>query len=122
MNILIGFLTGIAASMGLGGGFILIIWLTLFGGLTQSAAQGVNLIFFLPVALFSVIIHWKNKLIEWKILPCAIIFGIIGAAAGSFMSFFLDDNILRKLFGGLVVLVGLKETFHKRLNGGVKSE
>ncbi len=114
MNILIGFLTGIAASMGLGGGFILIIWLTLFGGLSQSAAQGVNLIFFLPVALFSVIIHWRNKLIEWKILPWAIISGIIGAAAGSFMSFFLDDNLLRKLFGGLVVLVGLRETFHKR--------
>ncbi len=118
MNILIGFLTGIAASMGLGGGFILIIWLTFFGGLSQSAAQGVNLLFFLPIALFSALIHAKNKLIEWKILPFAVIVGIVGAALGSFLSFFLDDNILQKLFGGLVVLVGLKEVFHKQKQDG----
>ncbi len=113
MNVLIGFLTGIAASMGLGGGFILIIWLTFFGGLSQSAAQGVNLLFFLPIALFSAFLHAKNKLIEWKILPFAIITGVIGAAVGSFVSFFLTDNMLSKLFGGLIVLVGIKELFHK---------
>lgn len=114
MNLLVGFLTGIAASMGLGGGFILIIWLTFFGGLSQSAAQGVNLLFFLPVALFSAVIHAKNKLIEWKILPWAIAAGIVGAALGSGLSFMLDDNLLRKLFGGLVVLVGAKEVFHRK--------
>ncbi len=114
MNVLIGFLTGIAASMGLGGGFILIIWLTFFGGLSQSAAQGVNLLFFLPVALFSAVIHAKNKLIEWKILPFAVITGIIGAALGSFLSFLIDDNILQKLFGGLITLIAFREIFHKR--------
>lgn len=113
MNILIGFLTGIAASMGLGGGFILIIWLTLFCGLSQTAAQGVNLLFFLPIALFSVVLHSKNKLIRWKILPPAIIAGIIGAAAGSGLSLFMGNDLLRRLFGGLVLLAGLREVFHK---------
>lgn len=111
MNILIGFLTGIAASMGLGGGFILIIALTLFKSVPQVEAQGVNLLFFLPIALFSVIIHAKNKLIEWKVLPFAIISGIIGAAIGSGLSFVLTDDILGKLFGGLIIIVGLKEIF-----------
>ena len=114
MNILIGFLAGLTASMGLGGGFVLIIWLTLFGGLSQTAAQGVNLIFFLPVALFSVIIHARNKLVDLKILPWAVIAGIVGAAAGSGLSFFIGDDILGKLFGGLVVLVGLRELFHRK--------
>ncbi len=114
MNILIGFLTGIAASMGLGGGFILIIWLTLFGGLSQTSAQGVNLLFFLPVALFSVIIHAKNRLIEWKAVPFAAIAGIIGAAAGSVLSFVLTDDMLRTLFALVIIPVALREIFHKK--------
>ena len=114
MNILIGFLTGIAASMGLGGGFILIIWLTLFGGLSQTDAQGVNLLFFLPVALFSVIIHAKNKLIEWRIIPFAVLSGIVGAALGSMLSFTLTDNTLRTLFSLLIIPVSLREIFHKK--------
>lgn len=114
MNIVIGFLTGIAASMGLGGGFILIIWLTLFKGMAQSAAQGVNLLFFLPVALLSVIIHAKNKLIDKEILLRAVAAGVAGAALGCFLSFGLGDELLRKMFGGIVAVVGLRELFHKK--------
>ena len=113
MNVLIGFLTGIAASMGLGGGFILIIWLTLFMNAPQTEAQGVNLLFFLPVALFSAVIHAKNRLIEWKIVPFAVIAGIIGAAAGSIVSFTLSDSTLRILFAVLIIPVSLREIFHK---------
>lgn len=114
MNILVGFLTGIAASMGLGGGFILIIWLTFFGGLSQSAAQGVNLLFFLPVALFSAIIHAKNKLIEWKIVPFTVIAGVMGAALGSFLSFIFTDNTLRTLFAVFIIPVSLREILHRK--------
>lgn len=114
MNILIGFLTGLAASMGLGGGFILIIYLTVFWGVGQAAAQGVNLLFFLPIALFSAIIHSKNKLIEWKIVPFSVVAGVIGAALGSFLSFTLDETVLRMMFAGLVLLIGLKEVFYRK--------
>lgn len=100
--------------MGLGGGFILIIWLTIFEGVGQTAAQGVNLLFFLPIALFSVLLHSKNKLIEWKLLPWAAAAGVIGAAVGSVISFTLDGGILQKMFGGLVLLVGIKEALHKK--------
>lgn len=116
MNILVGFLTGLAASMGLGGGFILIIWLTLFCNFSQTAAQGVNLLFFLPIALFSAVLHGKNKLIEWKILPPAIIAGIVGAAAGSGLSLIMEGDLLRRLFGGIVLLAGAKEVFFKPKN------
>ena len=77
----------------------------------QNPARGQLPRFFLPIALFSVIIHAKNKLIEWKVLPFAIISGIIGAAIGSGLSFVLTDDILGKLFGGLIIIVGLKEIF-----------
>lgn len=47
---LVSALTGITASMGLGGGFILVIYLTVFKKMAQLEAQGVNLLFFLPIA------------------------------------------------------------------------
>lgn len=85
-----------------------------FRGLSQTEAQGVNLLFFLPVALFSVIIHAKNKLIEWKAVPFAVLAGIVGAALGSVLSFTLTDNTLRTLFALLIIPVSFREIFHKK--------
>ncbi|MGN0618332.1 MAG: TSUP family transporter [Ruminiclostridium sp.] len=113
MNILAGFLAGIAASMGLGGGFVLIIYLTLFAGLGQTQAQAVNLLFFLPAALLSIIMHTKAGLIEWKMIPAAAAAGVIGALLGLFMGFTASEDYIRKLFGILLLIVGLKELFHR---------
>lgn len=43
----VAFLAGMAAAMGLGGGSFLIIYLTVFAGVSQQAAQGINLVFFM---------------------------------------------------------------------------
>lgn len=122
MSLLVGFLTGIAASMGLGGGFILILYLTLFAGVGQLEAQGVNLLFFLPIALFSVILHTRSGLVEWKKLPFAALAGIVGAALGTVLGGFLGDGLLRKLFAGLLILVALRELFHRKPVGGETAE
>lgn len=114
MSLLIGFLTGLAASMGLGGGFVLIVYLTLFGQSGQLEAQGVNLLFFLPIALFSAILHTRSGLVEWRIVPFAAAAGIIGAAAGTLLGGLLDETLLRKLFAGLLALVAAKELFHRK--------
>ncbi|MGN0657009.1 MAG: TSUP family transporter [Ruminiclostridium sp.] len=114
MNILAGFLAGIAASMGLGGGFVLIIYLTLFAGLGQTQAQAVNLLFFLPAALLSIIMHTKAGLIEWKMIPIAAAAGVFGALAGLFTGFTASEGYMRKLFGVLLLIVGLKELFHRK--------
>jgi len=114
LSIVAGLLAGVTAAMGLGGGFILIIYLTFFGGVnSQSAAGGINLLFFLPIALVSVIIHAKNKLIEKKILPLICAAGIVGAAIGVLLVGVLDERLLRKMFAFLLIIVGMRETFHK---------
>lgn len=94
MNFIIGLFTGIAASMGLGGGFILIIYLTVFGGVDNLTARAANLVFFLPIALFSVILHSKNKLIEWKIILPLIISGVIGSALGTLFGLVINPRII----------------------------
>lgn len=114
MNILAGFFAGIAASMGLGGGFVLIIYLTLFAGLGQTQAQAVNLLFFLPIALLSIFMHTKAGLIEWKMIPIAAAAGVIGALLGLFTGFTASEEYIRKLFGVLLLIVGLKELFHRK--------
>lgn len=110
---IVGFFTGIAASLGLGGGFILIIYLTLFANIEQRIAQGANILFFLPIAFISVAIHWKNGFIEWKRLPVICGFGVAGALLGLWLGNTIDSGLLQKLFAGLLIIVGLKELFHK---------
>lgn len=76
MNILVGILTGATASMGLGGGFILLVYLSVFTEIPQDIAQGINLLFFLPIALLSLVIHIKNKLTDLKLVGKYLILGL----------------------------------------------
>lgn len=110
------FFTGIFASLGVGGGMILIIYLTIFLNIPQLEAQGINLIFFIPIAILSVIIHTKNKLIEWKKVIPSIIAGLIFAIAGVFLADYIGSPILRKIFAAFILLVGIKELFYKPKN------
>ena len=113
-TIIAGFLTGIAASMGLGGGFVLIIYLTVFAETAQMRAGGINLLFFLPIALIAMFIHTKNKLIEWKLIAPICIAGAFGVGIGMLLLGFLNEELLQKLFAGLLVFVGIRELFHKK--------
>lgn len=118
---LVGFLTGAAASMGLGGGFILMIWLTAFAGVAQREAQGINVLFFLPIALISVIIHWRGGLINKQlVLKCAL-GGAFGAVLGSFGSAALGNSLLQKLWALFLLAFGLREMFAKPKEQSEKS-
>lgn len=111
LSYIAAFLTGIFAAMGVGGGMILIIYLTFFTGLPQLSAQGINLIYFIPIAILSVIIHTKNKLIEWKKIVPSLIAGTAFAVLGAFAADYLGSETLGKIFGGFIVMIGIKELF-----------
>jgi hypothetical protein len=114
LNYIAGFLAGLTASMGLGGGFILIIYLSFFKDIEQSAAGGINLLFFLPIALLSSVIHLKNGLVEKKIIGVICLTGVAGAVGGALIMSALEEGVLRKLFAGLLVAVGIRELFHQK--------
>jgi uncharacterized membrane protein YfcA len=112
--ILIGFLTGIASGMGFGGGSILILILTSFLAFPQLKAGGINLLYFLPVALFALIFHFKNHSVDKKTAQIAILTGIIGAAIGAFLAnHFISGLLLKKAFAMIVLLIGFIEIKHK---------
>ena len=108
---IVGFLTGVIASMGLGGGFILVVWLTVFAGVEQKAAQGINLLFFLPIALISLIIHIKNGLVNKTLVKKLALGGILGTVIGTFGAMWIDNSLLRKLFALFLLIFGLRELF-----------
>lgn len=106
-DIIAGFLSGVIGAMGLGGGAVLLIYLALFKDTNQLTAQGINLIFFIPVAVLSVIIYAFKKQIKWKmVLPIAAT-GLLGAVAGFFLSGLIGDKTVAKIFGGLLCLMGI---------------
>ena len=105
--ILAGLLGGILGGMGMGGGTVLIPILTIFLGVNQTAAQGINLITFIPMAAAAIFLHAKNKLINFKILPWFIIPGVVFAIGGAFIAKNIDSGILQKLFGGFLIALAI---------------
>ncbi len=116
MNIpalLAGLFSGILGSMGLGGGGVLIIYLSLFTNTKQLTSQGINLLFFVPIGILSVIIYSIKKQIKWKATVKIAIFGIIGAIIGILLADVLGGSITRKIFASLLIIMGIGEIFKK---------
>ncbi len=114
---IIGFLSGIISGMGIGGGAILIPALVLLCGVSQQTAQGINLVYFLPTAIASLIIHIKNKNVEIKTAAIIGISGVIGAIGGTMLAVYLSGEILKKLFASFLFLIGIYEVYK-----GIKSK
>ena len=105
---------GFLAGLGIGGGSLLILWLTMVLEMPHSAARGINLLFFLPAAVISAIFRLRQGKIPFqKILP-AMIAGCITAAVFSYLSGSMQIDPMKKLFGGLLILTGLRELFYRR--------
>ena len=85
--------------MGMGGGTILILCLSMFMGIEQHIAQATNLIFFIPTSIVAVYMNIKKKTIDYQIAKIIIIFGVIGAICGSLLSFKIENQNLKKYFG-----------------------
>ena len=111
---LIGLISGTLAAMGLGGGFVLIAALAFLTELSQRAAQGVNLFFFLPVTLLALIFHIKNRLIDGKTALIFTLCGLPFAVGGAFLSAALPNTLLRKGFAVFVIVVGVRDLVTKK--------
>lgn len=100
--------------MGVGGGAVLIPVLTAFMGVEQKVAQCVNLVYFVPTAITALIVHIKNKSVDFKTALPVTGFGIIGAVIGSFLALYISGGMLRKLFGIFLFGIGINQFFDKR--------
>lgn len=109
LTAIIGFLSGILGGMGVGGGMILIPAATIFLGLNQQTAQSLNLFCFIPSSLCALAIHIKNKQTTFKVALPIILSGIPFAILGAYFSTKLSSELLSRLFGGFILIFGIKE-------------
>lgn len=106
-----GFLAGFIGSLGLGGGGVLVLFLTLFLGFAQLRAQGVNLLFFIPIGVFALVWHTRRGLVRWRLALSAAGTGILGAVAGALLALRLGSGVTGKIFGALLLVLGFWELF-----------
>ena len=107
--IVAGILSGVVAGMGMGGGTLLIPILTIFFSISQKLAQGINLLAFLPCAVVSLLIHIKNKLVDFKIGLPIIITGILASVGASFLAVSTNNKTLKILFGVFLLIIGVMQ-------------
>jgi uncharacterized membrane protein YfcA len=113
--LLIGLIAGFASGMvGIGGGILIIPALIFFLGLTQHQAQGATLgLLLMPVGFLAAINYYKtgNLNIYYSLIMAITFVG--GAWIGSKVSLSIDAVLMRKIFGGIILLISLKLIFGK---------
>jgi len=111
--LIVGTVLGFLAGIGVGGGSLLVLWLTLVLGMEHPQARLINLLFFLPSAIVASVFRWHQGALKFrKILP-AIVCGCIAAGICSYFSRYMDMALLKKLFGGLLLLTGIRELLYR---------
>lgn len=84
------FLCGLGAAVisawGVGGGTLLLLVMTLFLGVDQRTAQGINLLFFLPTALSALLCHRKNGCLDTPTLRAAVPIAVPAALLGAWIA------------------------------------
>lgn len=117
LYLLLGFLGGVPAGMGMGGGTVTIPLLVLVGGVEQKIAQCANLFAFLPMSATALKTHAENGLLKtqgifWIILP-ALALSFLGA----WLAASLSSELLKKAFGAFLIglaFVGLYQGAQNR--------
>ena len=114
LPLLAGTATGVLSAFGVGGGSLLLVYMTSFAGLEQTTAQGINLLYFLPAAAVALPSHLKNDFVDKKAAVPAILAGLAGTALAAWVATGLDTALLRRLFGCFLLFIGLRELFAHR--------
>lgn len=113
VNFLISVVLGFLAGLGVGGGSLLMIYLTALLGMPMAEARSLNLLFFLPCAITASLFRLKGKELPLKSLPLPIAAGIISAWCFSRLSGKMDEALLRKGFGILLLFTAIRELCYR---------
>lgn len=108
-SLLIGVATGVISGFGIGGGSLLVLYLTAFAGVAQHTAGGMNLLYFIGCAPASLIGHIRQRNIDVRVALLCGAAGIAAAIPAALLAARLDTDILRRLFGVLLLAIGIGE-------------
>ena len=106
---LLGFAAGaIAAMFGVGGGVLFVPTLALVLGLSQLGAQATSLAAIIPVAALGAWLQHREGAVCWR--PALVIgfASAFGVAGGALLADSLSEDVLRKLFAALLLVVAAR--------------
>ena len=113
--IVIGLLAGILSGLvGVGGGILMIPLLIMFLGLTQHQAQGTALFAMLPpIGILAAMNYYKEGFVKWEYAAVMALTFVVGGYFGSKLSINLPDQIVRRVFGVIMLIGAIKLIFSK---------
>lgn len=112
-SITVGAVLGVLAGLGVGGGSLLMLWLTAVLNMDHPEARTINLLFFLPCALIATLFRWRQGAVNIKAVLPAILAGCASAVLGTWLSGHIHLELLKKLFGCLLVITGIRELLYR---------
>lgn len=118
----VGLLSGVLGGMGMGGGTILIPFLTVCFGVNQHVAQATNVISFLPMAAIILPKHKKSGLLKTDGLLTIIVPAIISTVLAGLIMASLPADILRRLFGAFLLVLAVREVLGLLRDSGKKPD
>ena len=107
ISMLSAFLIAALSGMGVGGGGLFVIYLSLFTDTPQLIAQGMNLLFFLFSAGASITVHIQKRHIYFTAVGIMAGAGILGSLLGSYTAGLVNQGLLRKIFGIMLIISGI---------------
>lgn len=116
ISIGISTILGILSGLGVGGGSLLILWLTLVVHVSPQDARIINLLFFIPCALSATLYRWKKGNIALKEIWPGMTAGCLAAIGGALLAKNIEVSMLKKLFGLLLLVTGMREIFYRPRN------
>ena len=109
-----GVLVAVLAGLGVGGGGLFVVYLTMVKNIEQVPAQGLNLLFFVTAGTASLFVHAKKRKLDKKRIIFMITCGAVGAIAGSLLASSVDAALVKKIFGWFLIASGIIEFFWKK--------
>lgn len=107
--IVVGVALGVLSGLGVGGGSLLLLWLTLVMGEPQETARVMNLMFFIPCAFVATAFRWKQSKLPLSIALPAVLGGVLGAVLGCLLGPQINADLLKKAFGVLFIITSIRE-------------
>jgi uncharacterized membrane protein YfcA len=113
--VVIGLLAGMLSGLvGVGGGIIMVPLLVLLLGFSQHQAQGTSLtVLLVPVTAVAVFNYYKEGYVNWKYAMVIAIFFVVGSYFGSKLAVDLDQKMLKKIFGIVLLFIAGKMLLEK---------